>query len=451
MIEIQNDALHISFPAIASEIEKLVKSYIAETIPLAVTEDRQKIYNQFFNIKDTPETPPKNLDEIPLQIDLYVSHPEYKAKVRELIFQFSQDDIARELEKRIRQMANTFKSGRTATAEITFSRTLRIPDDGKSYPLPPLWGDFPLRHVDDYTTLLPSENWLERGGVMMPMYQTEALCLCFASNTHYGFTRIKSLAFPFAIKVASGKINSVSGEPWKSGLQTSPQDYVVTPGQPWLDGFAIAPDTIRQFVAMPLGSGHSVEEQITGKSEFGGLQIQVTPMKAENYFRSILQPALPKSLREIIYDLVPNPFEPECCCGGPMMERATMALGAGGKMSQQIYKDPYKMEDWALDQTNRCFVHLCNALEWRSITGENPPQKPITAQDYEMKGLPWFNFYHEDLDVLEGSKSLADIKSVNSICLTNGEDGLSDNKSVATPWVVDLSPKLKKVKEWTGE
>ena len=33
---------------------------------------------------------------------------------------------------------------------LVFQRTLRIPDDGRDYPLPPGLGRFPLRHIDDY-------------------------------------------------------------------------------------------------------------------------------------------------------------------------------------------------------------------------------------------------------------------------------------------------------------
>jgi len=35
---------------------------------------------------------------------------------------------------------------------ITFQRTLRIPDDGKTYPLPASLGTFPLRPIDDFST-----------------------------------------------------------------------------------------------------------------------------------------------------------------------------------------------------------------------------------------------------------------------------------------------------------
>src|SRR4051794_16981919 len=64
---------------------------------------------------------------------------------------------------------------------IEFQRTLRIPDDGKDYPLPPGLGAFPLRHIDDHARRVPSV-WLNRGGVLLPMWQAEALWLRFDSE-----------------------------------------------------------------------------------------------------------------------------------------------------------------------------------------------------------------------------------------------------------------------------
>ena len=37
---------------------------------------------------------------------------------------------------------------KNAKLTISFQRTLRIPDDGKDYPLPPGLGQFPMKHVD---------------------------------------------------------------------------------------------------------------------------------------------------------------------------------------------------------------------------------------------------------------------------------------------------------------
>jgi hypothetical protein len=163
-----------------------------------------------------------------------------------------------------------------ARVEIELQRTLRIPDDGRDYPLPPGLGRFPLRHVDDFAARVPAE-WSRHGGVMLPMYQAEALWLSFRSPT----------GFPFAVKVATGKINAVTGERWRDGLNRGPQDYVTVPGQPWLDGYCVEKGYIRQFVAMPLGAGYTAEEQITGEAEHGGLQIAVHPMKREAWERIV--------------------------------------------------------------------------------------------------------------------------------------------------------------------
>lgn len=56
------------------------------------------------------------------------------------------------------------------------------------------------------------------------------------------------------------------------------QDYVVLPDQPWLDGIATSPSQVRQFVAMPVGQGYTVEAQKTGAELVAGLQFEITPI-----------------------------------------------------------------------------------------------------------------------------------------------------------------------------
>ena len=157
-----------------------------------------------------------------------------------------------------------------AEVEIGFQRTLRIPDDNREHYLPPGLGEFPLSRVDDYPDNLP-EKWSRHGGVFLPMYQAEALWINFRGD------------YPMAVKIAAGKVNAVTGEAWSEGLSGEPQDYMVVPGQPWLDGFSVQKGLIRQFVAMPLGEGYTAEEQLTGEAEHGGLQIAVYPMKRSKY------------------------------------------------------------------------------------------------------------------------------------------------------------------------
>lgn len=63
---------------------------------------------------------------------------------------------------------------------VSFQRTLRIPDHGV-HALPPGLGRFPLRRVADYPDTAPAA-WLERGGVMLPVYQREAMWLSFSAD-----------------------------------------------------------------------------------------------------------------------------------------------------------------------------------------------------------------------------------------------------------------------------
>ena len=109
-----------------------------------------------------------------------------------------------------------------AQFSLSFQRTLRIPDDGRDYPLPPGLGRFALRHIEDYKKNVP-ERWLKRGGLIMPMYQAEAMWLSFSSWVSFDG------GYPFAVKVATGKINAVTGAPWSQPLSRDPQDYLALP------------------------------------------------------------------------------------------------------------------------------------------------------------------------------------------------------------------------------
>jgi hypothetical protein len=125
---------------------------------------------------------------------------------------------------------------------VSLHRTLRIPDDGRVYPLPPGFGLFPLRRASH----IAPRPGLE---LIVPLYQREALWLgCSAAPWK-----------PNAVKVIVGGVNAVSGLPDATTALGDPQDYLVCPHQPWLDGFNAGGGVIRQFVAMPLGQGYGIE------------------------------------------------------------------------------------------------------------------------------------------------------------------------------------------------
>ena len=294
-----------------------------------------------------------------------------------------------------------------ARLEIGFQRTLRIPDDNRAYPLPPGLGPFPLNHVDDYLERLPAE-WGRRGGVFLPMYQAEAMWLYFSGS------------YPMAVKVAAGKIDALTGEPWTDELSRRPQDYLVVPEQPWLDGFCVEQGLIRQFVAMPLGAGYSAEEQLTGEAQHGGLQIAVYPMQASRY--EAMREAY---VEEPLYAAMPAP-EPE------------LGLAPGGLMRQEVYEDPHGFDAWDTAVRTRCFVHILNSVQFLGVTGGEPPQEPVSAQDYSAAGLPWFEYYGGDLEALAGATKLAGLDSVAAKSLKLGDGVVPDNEPV-TPLIVGLS------------
>jgi hypothetical protein len=306
-----------------------------------------------------------------------------------------------------------------ARLRVGFQRTLRIPDDGGSYPLPPSLGVFPLRHVDDFAARVPP-RWLERGGVMLPMFQAEAMWLSFGSDEVPGH----GVPYPFAIKIAAGRINAASGEDWREGLHRDPQDYMVAPEQPWIDGYCVEKGFIRQFVAMPLGSGFSAEEQLTGEAQHGGVQLQVWPMKRAVFERRF--PKRPPVRARAAFDAL------ECAapCAPIGASAPDMGLAAGGRMRQEIYEDPFDLADWDARQRSRCFAHLCNSLVWQSITGSPPPHPAPTADEYTLRGLPWFDYYAEGAKPLPGSERLARVKSVAQLAAERGEVVLPENRSV---------------------
>jgi hypothetical protein len=301
---------------------------------------------------------------------------------------------------------------RDAILRVSFHRTLRIPDDGRVYGLPPSLGTFPLKSVDDLRKDRIPAHWSRRGGVVLPMWQSEAMWLSFEVPRGY----------PFAVMIAAGKINAVDGNAWSETLVFGrEQNFVEAPRQPWLDGFRAAEKgTIRQFVAMPLGAGYTVEEQITGKAEHGGVQILVRPIKAEIWKRRMEEFAR-RPARCSSSNRVSDLFLCETLA-------CDMGLGQGGSMRQEIYESDEKPQDWDQTVSSKCFVAIANSLMWQALAGEAPPTLPPTAADYTSHGLPWFEYY-ADAPALEGSPAFAKVKSVKEMAAQTSEKVLPENES----------------------
>jgi hypothetical protein len=263
---------------------------------------------------------------------------------------------------------------------LSFERTLRIPDDGKAYPLPPGLGPFPIRAAGH--------------DFVIPMYQREALWIAFEGAWWK----------PNAVKVGLGGIDALTGEAWTEELRADPQNYLVAPDQPWIDGINSGHGTVRQFVAMPLGSGVTVEGQLTGAEVTGGLQFAVYEPRPGRF-----------------PDEEPEPGPPGE--GALMLEVPAMGIAAGGEMTQKLYPDHYGLDAWDASRRTSFRVRIVNSEEWQALTGEAPPPTPVDAAAYTKAGLPWFALYDESKDDLVPSQTLRGVRSLGgddpSIDVTN--------------------------------
>jgi len=347
---------------------------------------------------------------------------------------------------------------------LSFHRTLRIPDDGNRYPLPASLGRFPIRRVEDYADKLPAD-WVARGGVLIPMHYIEALWVHFESSNRY----------QYAVKVGVGNINVISGMDLIDSLLTGAdhmQDYLVAPNQPWLDGLKTQKDdSVRQFVAVYAGDGKSVEHQLRGEDKYGGMQFLIYKPKynKQQLFRNTyssfitMDSTLEKSpLGEWNYtgntptvtysssnikgigsrsvsrsidsekSFIVGESGPDVLMAAAFSERTettheTMAIGAGGTITQKIYPDSYGVDTWDQKDIGRLFVNIVSAKTWYQLTGEILPT-PINQEHYKSHHIPFFHLKDQyDKDVAFWEK-MGELKSVATIAKENNEI-VPDNKS----------------------
>lgn len=272
---------------------------------------------------------------------------------------------------------------------VEFQRTLRIPHGEPELPRLPSLGRYPLYSVYDHAHRVP-RHWLENGGAMLPMYQSEAMWLSFRptySVAHQTF-------YPFAIKIRVGGLDAVRGNRWLEGIHQWPQDFLVISDHSWLGGFHTGGHGVQQFVAMPLGSGYMPDNGSTSPNRFGRLEIVAYPMQGPAFAMRFPQSAWQDRLSGIPVDMSAQLAGNREHHGGP-----------DALQRQRIEEGLFPLDDWAAETPERYTLHLANSLHWCAITGSPPPMAParmridVQSPTTMSSALRYPEVYSEDLPV----------------------------------------------------
>lgn len=346
-------------------------------------------------------------------------------------------------------------------ARITFNRTLRIPEDGKTYPLPAGLGTLPIHRATDFSGKVPS-SWLTEGSYFIPLHQKEALYLEFKGPNWN----------PSIAKICIGNVNAISGGNYSERLSAHNQDYVLIPHQRWLDGINAGDGLVRQFVAMPLGSGFSVEAQVTDEETVGGFQLLIIQPKENRFpkYSPLLKEIFEKVKRaqidadykinsSVAAVLVLNKEEKQIYFSflnieEPVLrfqpavghennfpsddDNLSMAIAAGGSIKQKIVADTYGVDTWDPDRKRLVTIHMVNSEAYQRITGEKPPPSPISKEDYKYHGIPWYSYYDETSPKLKAANAFRRIIGISAI---HRNRGLHDKESDTS---IDIKPEIIK-------
>ncbi len=253
---------------------------------------------------------------------------------------------------------------------IKFQHPPRPPDDAKIYVFSARLEELPLCPASDFPDTLPA-SWLKQSNFLMSMKPNDPFSIRFTAN------------YPFAVKVAVGNLDAMTGEPSISGLQKEPRNYFVVSGESIANGI-----TERSFV-LPLNAGCVVNEQVFADQKIGRIDLKICPLRAESYFGEEVAHLIPRTLREFFAWFV---YGPSIKARQAEMERKDQtwrsdpltdesgAILLGRKFEDEF--DPQLIEeltdlrevaDWDQTPSECCSIYVCNSSVWCQITGTIPP------------------------------------------------------------------------------
>ena len=100
-----------------------------------------------------------------------------------------------------------------------------------------------------------------------------------------------------------------------------------------------------------------------------------------------------------------------------------MGIAAGGRLKQQIIHDRYGVDAWDEERSRFVDIHIVNSEMYQAITGLEPPSSPVTQEQYQKSGIPWFSHYEESAQSVKAAGALKKIQSVAEIDKKRGLHG----------------------------
>jgi len=315
---------------------------------------------------------------------------------------------------------------------VTLMKTIRVSNDSQTHHLPPAGGSF--------------QFFMHHHSQIVPMSDKEAMWFSFSSSFD---------STPVAVKILAGGINTITGEKETGDarsvlINNEPngygQNYMIVPGQPWLSGFKTKDNKVRQFIAVTLGKGLSVEEKLE-KTQTGGIQFIVFPIKQETLQKLDKKYILPRSTwQEGPFGLENDDGLVECCL---MLEDLNeksetlevMGLGAGGEIAQEIIASPFVADDFDPAKAKYIELQLVNDKQFCELNRLPAPPRQPTEAEYTNAGGLWFDYLTKETTVAThpDSRLLAlDTPKIDSISQLSALDQKSQGPEVPEDQLIHL-------------
>lgn len=82
-------------------------------------------------------------------------------------------------------------------------------------------------------------------------------------------------------------------------------------------------------------------------------------------------------------------------------------------------------------------VQILNSLAYKTVTGEHPPAKPMTAVEYAQHGFPFFKMYEESSGIsgdFGAVKSVAEIDKKAEASVNPSLVNITSRVGLTNPW-----------------